>query len=98
MFSLGNESNYGDNFAAMSNYIREREGVRTGFRRLIHYENTYNNNPQKKDPDTVDVVSRMYWTPGEMQNYHDRFRRAGMALIFVFPCGIMMEKKSRLSR
>lgn len=71
MFSLGNESNYGDNFAAMSSYIKERESHRTGIRRLVHYENVYNNNPQKKDPDTVDVISRMYRTTGEMQEYHE---------------------------
>ena len=71
MFSLGNESNYGENFAAMSRYIRERESQRKGIRRLVHYENAYCNNPVKKDPDTVDVVSRMYWTPAEMVAYHE---------------------------
>lgn len=71
MFSLGNESNYGDNFAAMSRYIKAQEGMRKGITRLVHYENIYNNNPQKKDPDSVDVVSRMYWTPGEMRSYHE---------------------------
>lgn len=71
MFSLGNESNYGENFAAMSRYIKEQESFRRGIHRLVHYENTYNNNPQKKDPDTVDVVSRMYWTPGDLCRYHE---------------------------
>ena len=68
MWSLGNESNYGENFAAMSEYIRERD-AKTGISRLVHYENVYNNNPQKKDPDTVDVVSRMYTTTWQMLEY-----------------------------
>ena len=55
----------------MSRYIRERESQRKGIRRLVHYENAYCNNPVKKDPDTVDVVSRMYWTPAEMVAYHE---------------------------
>ena len=51
MWSLGNESGYGENHAAMSEWIRGRQ---TG--RLIHYEgaNLVDN------PDTVDVVSYMY--------------------------------------
>lgn len=70
MFSLGNESNYGVNFATMSRYIKSGEAKRTGINRLVHYENTYCNNTERKDPDTVDVVSRMYWTPEQMLNYH----------------------------
>ena len=70
MFSLGNESNYGVNFAAMSRYIKAREAQRAGISRLVHYENAYCNNTQKMDPDTVDLVSRMYWTPDRMLAYH----------------------------
>ena len=70
MFSMGNESNYGVNFAAMSKYIRGREAERTGTKRMVHYENAYCNNSEKMDPDTVDLVSRMYWTPGHMLTYH----------------------------
>ena len=72
MFSLGNESNYGENFAEMSKYIRMREVKRKGINRLVHYENAYCNNSTDKDPDTVDVVSRMYWTTDKMREYHDR--------------------------
>ncbi len=71
MFSLGNESNYGENFAAMSHYIREREADRTGTKRMVHYENAYCNNAEDKDPDTVDLVSRMYTTPEQMLAYHE---------------------------
>ncbi len=69
MFSLGNEANYGVNFEAMSQYIRERESKRLGLSRLIHYENCYTNQTESKDPDSVDVVSRMYWSPEEMITY-----------------------------
>ena len=71
MWSLGNESNYGINFAAMSEYIRSRD-CRMGFTRWIHYENAYNNDKEAKDPDTVDVVSRMYKTIPMMQDYIER--------------------------
>ncbi len=69
MFSLGNESNYGENMEAMSAYIRKRENEREGFSRLIHYEGVQYNNTDAKDPDTVDMVSRMYWTPDQLLNY-----------------------------
>ncbi len=63
MWSLGNESNYGENFAEMSKYIRDND-TNLGFKRLVHYENSYDKGKGNKfttvDPDTVDVVSRMY--------------------------------------
>ncbi len=63
MWSLGNEANYGENFAAMSEYIRAND-TKMGYRRLVHYENCYDKGEGNKfttvDPDTVDVVSRMY--------------------------------------
>ena len=52
-------------------FIRNRE-KRDGITRLIHYENIYNPNPDLMDPDTVDVVSRMYWRPEQMIEYHRR--------------------------
>lgn len=69
MFSLGNESNYGDNISVMSQYIKKREEQRNGIDRLIHYENVYFNNTEEMDTDSVDVVSRMYWTTEEMKDY-----------------------------
>lgn len=76
MWSHGNEANYGENFAAMSEYIREQDTV-MGFKRIVHYENSYNNRCRAerldyKDPDTVDVVSRMYTTPWEMHQYIEK--------------------------
>lgn len=70
MFSLGNESNFGVNFEAMSKYIKAKEKERSGITRLVHYENAYCNKPGEKDPDAVDVISRMY-TPSEyLADYH----------------------------
>ncbi len=71
MFSLGNESNFGRNFHAMSRYIRQREWRRRGISRLVHYEGAHINNPEKQDPDVVDVVSRMYATPEKMVAYRE---------------------------
>ncbi len=73
MWSLGNEANYGENTAAMSEYIRSVDTV-MGYHRLIHYENVYmyrtvEESLQYKDLDTVDVVSRMYTTPADMYAY-----------------------------
>ena len=73
MWSLGNEANYGVNTAAMSEYIRAND-TKMGYKRLIHYENSYcvntwNNRSNYKDPDTVDVVSRMYPMPEELYRY-----------------------------
>ncbi len=76
MWSLGNEANYGENTAAMSEYIRGRDKT-MGFARLLHYENSYNANARVegsffKDPDTVDVVSRMYSTTQTMYTYIEK--------------------------
>ncbi len=52
MWSLGNESNYGENFSSMTDYIRS---CKTNI--PIHYENTYS----EGDPVWgTDIVSRMY--------------------------------------
>ena len=71
MWSLGNEANYGINFAAMSDYIRKTDTA-MGYRRLVHYENAYNYDPQGPDPDTVDVVSAMYDTVEQILDYIER--------------------------
>ncbi|MBE6582370.1 MAG: glycoside hydrolase family 2 [Ruminococcaceae bacterium] len=61
MWSLGNEANYGPNIAAMSDELRLMMKD-ASIVRPIHYESAFINNKEAKDPDTVDVVSRMYWT------------------------------------
>lgn len=71
-WSLGNESNYGENFAAMSAFIKKRSHEIPGITRLVHYEGAYGSNGPTslaKDPDTVDVVSRMYHTPAMIIDY-----------------------------
>ncbi len=69
MFSLGNESNFGVNHEAMSEYIKGRESERAGFTRLVHYENAYNNNEDIMEPAAVDVVSRMYCSVQDLPVY-----------------------------
>ncbi len=74
MWSLGNEANYGENFDAMSAMIKEKDKAIPGVVRLIHYENAYNHVskiPSAVSPDheAVDIMSRMYRTPGQMIDY-----------------------------
>ena len=57
-WSLGNESGYGPNHAAMSEWLREFDPTR-----LIHYEGAQGD----PDPNTVDVISRFY--PRVKQDY-----------------------------
>lgn len=52
IWSLGNESGYGPNFAAMSAWLRDFDPTRP-----IHYEGAQGT---PTDPDTVDFVSRFY--------------------------------------
>lgn len=54
-WSLGNESGYGPNHAAMSGWLHEFDPTRP-----VHYEGA-------QDPSTVDVISRFY--PRVMQEY-----------------------------
>ncbi|MFT3870707.1 MAG: glycoside hydrolase family 2 TIM barrel-domain containing protein [Nibricoccus sp.] len=58
-WSLGNESGYGPNFAAMSAWLRDFDPTRP-----IHYEGAQGN---PRDPNTVDVISRFY--PRTMDRY-----------------------------
>ncbi len=71
MWSMGNESNYGPNIAAMCDCVREAQKGSL-MPRLIHYENAYNGYQSTCDPDTVDVVSRMYNTVEELDSYVER--------------------------
>lgn len=73
MWSLGNESNYGENFAAMNDFIHKKEARRKGISRLVHYENSYcatDDAYGKKHPDAVDVVSAMYKMPQDIVGYY----------------------------
>ena len=70
MWSLGNESTYGANFTAMSSFLHCREKEIKGINRLVHYEGAHNTEQIEKDPDAVDVVSRMYCYPHEIMEYY----------------------------
>ena len=67
MFSLGNESNFGENFKAMSEYIRSCQKDMP-LKRLVHYENA-RLTEDGKDDESVDVVSRMYYTIKDYKDY-----------------------------
>jgi beta-galactosidase len=57
-WSLGNEAGFGPNFAALSAWIRDADPTRP-----IHYEGAQADAQDKddpRDPDTVNVISRMY--------------------------------------
>ncbi|HEU5080097.1 MAG TPA: glycoside hydrolase family 2 TIM barrel-domain containing protein [Opitutaceae bacterium] len=58
-WSLGNESGYGPNFAAMSAWLHDFDPTRP-----VHYEGAQGS---PRDPTTVDVVSRFY--PRTMERY-----------------------------
>ncbi|MGM9636881.1 MAG: glycoside hydrolase family 2 TIM barrel-domain containing protein, partial [Eubacteriales bacterium] len=67
MWSLGNESGYGDNHREMAAYIRGRDKSR-----LIHYEGCYNTRHGKpQEEQYLDVESRMYSGLDEIVNYLD---------------------------
>ncbi|MCE5184872.1 MAG: DUF4981 domain-containing protein [Planctomycetaceae bacterium] len=58
IWSLGNESGYGPNFAALSAWIRAADPTRP-----IHYEGAQGSADDvsdPRDPETVDFISRMY--------------------------------------
>lgn len=75
MFSLGNESNWGCNFEAMSSYIHRREAERGTFLRPIQYEGSFHIQEEKgnrvKDPEEVAIISRMYSTTEYLVKYHE---------------------------
>jgi beta-galactosidase len=54
-WSMGNESGYGPNFAAISAWWRDFDPTRP-----IHYEGAQRGDGETCDPDTVDVISRFY--------------------------------------
>lgn len=73
MWSHGNEANYGENFAKATEYLRATDTV-MGYKRIVHYQGCWHINGKENgyliaDPDTVDVVSRMYCTPASMHLY-----------------------------
>ncbi len=63
MWSLGNESGFGSNHAAMIDFIRSRDTTR-----LIHSEEA----SRKGEIRAVDVYSRMYSSPEDIANFAER--------------------------
>lgn len=61
-WSLGNESGYGPNHAAMAAWLHEMDPTRP-----VHYEGAQGHYPDEADPQTVDVISRFY--PRVRQEY-----------------------------
>ncbi len=89
MWSLGNESGTGPNHAAMAGWIKDFDPTR-----YIHYEGGQGNPNDKRhktyyNPDAhsqidrswVDVISRMYPQPDELQNLIDRSEKDGRPVI-----------------
>ena len=73
-WSLGNEADCGENFVAMSEYIRDNDN-KMGYKRFIHYQQSFflsgglDTYFKQKDPDFVDVVSRMYFPVNMLKDY-----------------------------
>lgn len=70
MWSMGNESNFGENFEKMADFLHSRENERKGINRLVHYEGAPNREKIEKDSSCVDIVSRMYTSPYETVEYY----------------------------
>ncbi|AUP80591.1 glycoside hydrolase family 2 TIM barrel-domain containing protein [Flavivirga eckloniae] len=89
MWSLGNESGTGPNHAAMAGWIKDFDPTR-----YIHYEGAQGNPKDVKErtyynPDVfspidrpwVDVISRMYPQPSELQNLLDKSKSDGRPVL-----------------
>ncbi len=69
MWSLGNESGYGENFEAAARWIQETDDTR-----LVHYEGNARPAPAEfyqPNSDDLDVYSRMYPSIAEIDSYFD---------------------------
>ena len=67
MWSLGNESGFGINFELGAKYVKELDSTR-----LVHYEGAYYANKNRKNDFTnLDVISRMYISTDEINEYFE---------------------------
>lgn len=64
IWSMGNESGYGDNHIAMQRWTRERDRSR-----LVHYEGAAEGYKGSTDVDSLDLESRMYASVQYMEEY-----------------------------
>lgn len=65
IWSLGNESGYGDNFVQAARWVKEYDPTR-----LVHYESVgYEPSDEEYDQSCLDLKSRMYASPQEIDAY-----------------------------
>lgn len=65
IWSLGNESGYGENFEAAAAWIKARDPSR-----LLHYESAiYQHSQHKNDLQHLDFYSEMYGSPQDIERY-----------------------------
>ncbi|MHB8964223.1 MAG: glycoside hydrolase family 2 TIM barrel-domain containing protein, partial [Saccharofermentanales bacterium] len=64
LWSLGNESGYGENHIAMAHWAKQRDPSR-----LIHYEGGTGWGKSGLDTSCLDVYSRMYPSPSEIEKF-----------------------------
>ncbi len=70
MWSLGNESGYGDNFENAARWVKKYDPIR-----LVHFESYINNSPPYlPDLSVLDVYSRMYPSLTEIDRYFNEGR------------------------
>ncbi|NMD38677.1 MAG: beta-galactosidase [Christensenellaceae bacterium] len=70
MWSLGNESGYGDNFENAARWVKKYDATR-----LVHFESLINNSPPYiPDLSVLDVYSRMYPSLTEIDRYFNEGR------------------------
>ncbi|MCP1773395.1 beta-galactosidase [Neisseria perflava] len=66
MWSLGNESGFGENFEAAAAWIKSRDSSRP-----VHYEGSiYQHSQHQNDLSAIDVYSEMYATPEDIDRYY----------------------------
>ena len=65
IWSLGNESGYGENFEAAAAWVKARDPSR-----LVHYENAiFQHSAHQNDTSNLDLHSEMYTAPEDMDAY-----------------------------
>ncbi len=85
MWSLGNESGYGENIETAAKWVRSYDKTR-----LLHYE-SFNECPDSftPDPSLLDVYSRMYSSPAMIDEYfaEDRYQKPYILCEYVHAMG-----------
>ncbi len=72
IWSLGNESGYGENFEASAKWIKQRDPSR-----LVHYESAiYQHSEHENDVSNIDLYSEMYGSTEAIDAYFSRSKTA----------------------